>query len=204
LGVFNNVRQYGKIYSVDATNPLKVLLYYKDFGNIVMLDRFLNVRNTISLRSVNILQVKAVCQSYDNGIWMYDEQDARLKKLNDEGVVVSQSSDFRLFMDKVPSPVQIIDQDRLVYLYDPGQGLFIFDYFGTMKNKVALTGWHDVQVVSGKVIGRDESVIRQYEPGLLSLKEQTLTRMLAGVIKIKITRSHLFCLKEDAIEVYAL
>lgn len=203
VGVFNNVRQYGKIYSVDATNPLKVLLYYKDFGNIVVLDRFLNVRNTINLRRVNIFQVKAICQSYDNGIWIYDEQDARLKKLNDEGIIVSQSSDFRLFMDKVPSPVQLIDQDRLVYLYDPDQGLFIFDYFGTMKNKVALTGWQDVQVVGGKIIGRDQSVVKQYEPGLLSLKEQTLTRILAGVIKMKITRTNLFCLKEDVIEVYA-
>jgi len=28
-GVFNDVRRYGKLYSIDATNPLKILLYYK-------------------------------------------------------------------------------------------------------------------------------------------------------------------------------
>ena len=55
MGVFNDVRQYGKISYIDATNPLKILLFYKDYGNVVALDRFLNVRNTISLRKTNII-----------------------------------------------------------------------------------------------------------------------------------------------------
>ncbi|HUR12081.1 MAG TPA: hypothetical protein VM012_11955, partial [Flavitalea sp.] len=32
LAVFNEVRRYGKVHSIDVSNPLKVLLYYKDFG----------------------------------------------------------------------------------------------------------------------------------------------------------------------------
>src|SRR5665647_1939193 len=32
--VFNDVRKYGKLFSIDATNPLKVLLYYKNFSTI--------------------------------------------------------------------------------------------------------------------------------------------------------------------------
>ena len=51
IAVFNNVRQYGKIYEMDVTNPLKVLLYFRDFGTIVVLDRFLSTRSTIDLRN---------------------------------------------------------------------------------------------------------------------------------------------------------
>src|SRR6187200_1750779 len=54
VGVFNNVRKYGKLFSIDATNPLKLLLFYKNFATIVVLDRFLNVRNTINLGKKNI------------------------------------------------------------------------------------------------------------------------------------------------------
>ena len=39
LAVFNDVRRYGKLFSIDVTNPLKILLYYKDFSTIVILDR---------------------------------------------------------------------------------------------------------------------------------------------------------------------
>ena len=69
VGVFNAVRKYGQLYSIDVTNPLKILLYYKDFGTIVTLDRFLNVRNTIDLRRLNIFQAKAVGLSFDNNVW---------------------------------------------------------------------------------------------------------------------------------------
>ncbi len=203
LSVYNDVRRYGKVYSIDATNPLKLLLFYKDFGTIVVLDRFLNVRTTINLRQNNIFQVKAVGQSYDNNIWLYDEQEAKLKKLNDEGVAIDQFSDFRQVMDTTPSPVEIIDSDRLLYLYDPGTGLYVFDYFGTLRNKVALRGWQDVQVVGDKVLGRKNNVLQQYQPGSLNLKEYPLGNQFLHMDKMVISSSRLYCLKDGAIYVYS-
>jgi glutaredoxin-related protein len=41
VAVFNNVKKFGKISTIDVSNPLKVLLYYKDFSTIVVLDRLL-------------------------------------------------------------------------------------------------------------------------------------------------------------------
>src|SRR5579862_8052119 len=69
VGVYNAVTKYGNVYSVDATNPLKILVYYKDFSTIIAIDRFLNIINTIDLRNLNIFQVKAIGVSYDNNIW---------------------------------------------------------------------------------------------------------------------------------------
>jgi hypothetical protein len=203
IAVYNDVRRYGKIFSLDATNPLKLLLYHKDFSTIVILDRFLNVRNTIDLRRRNIFQVKAIGQSYDNGIWIYDEQDAKLKKLNDEGELMSESADFRLFMQEVPSPVQIVDEDRLVHLYDPKKGLFVFDYYGTLKNKIALLGWEDIQVVKGVVYGRKLFTLQQYQPGTLLLKEQPLQDILTGVSKMQISLNNFYTLKDGMISVYS-
>src|SRR5687768_10221635 len=75
VGMYNDVKKFGQATLIDVSNPLKVLLYYRDFATVVMLDRFLDVRNTIDLRKHNILQVKAIGQSYDNKIWVYDEQE---------------------------------------------------------------------------------------------------------------------------------
>src|ERR1700757_1056337 len=58
IGVFNDVKKFGTLTSIDATNPLKVLLYYEDFATVVTLDRFLNVLNTINLRQQNIFKVR--------------------------------------------------------------------------------------------------------------------------------------------------
>ncbi|MFM2362064.1 MAG: hypothetical protein RLZZ316_966, partial [Bacteroidota bacterium] len=63
VAVFNDVRRFGKLYQIDASNPLKLLLYYKDFSTVVALDRFLNIRNTIDLRRLKLYQVKTIGQS---------------------------------------------------------------------------------------------------------------------------------------------
>ena len=50
------MRKFGQATLIDVSNPLKVLLYYRDFATVVMLDRFLNVVNTTDLRKQGILQ----------------------------------------------------------------------------------------------------------------------------------------------------
>jgi hypothetical protein len=168
VGVFNDVRKYGKVFSVDASNPLKVLVYYKDFGTIIVLDRFLNIRNTIDLRQAGILQVTAICQSYDNHIWLYDELDNKIKKIDDQGKVLSTSADFRMLFETVPHPHTMYDRDGLLYLYDTKSGLLVFDYYGGLKSNITLPGITDFQVIDKKAItGRDSTHIILYKPAQL-------------------------------------
>ena len=65
-----------------------------------MLDRFLNVRNTIDLRSSGILQARAVAQSYDNNYWVFDELESKIKKVDDNGKVLLESADFRMILPR--------------------------------------------------------------------------------------------------------
>lgn len=204
MGVFNDVRKYGKLYALDATNPLKLLLYYKDFGTVVVVDRLLGVRNVIDLRKENIYQSRAISTSFDNGIWVYDEQEAKLKRLNDDGKVIDQTNDFRQLFDAAPLPVSIGDENKLVYLYDPEKGLYVFDYYGTLKNKVLLTGWSDFQVVGKTVFGRKGSSLFKYQPGTLQMQEYNLPAILNGITKSRVSINYLYCLKEGRIYVYAL
>jgi hypothetical protein len=204
VGVFNDVRRFGKLYSMDVSNPLKVLLFYKDFGTIVVLDRFLNNRLTIDLRKKQIFQAKAIAQSFDNGVWVYDELEGKLKRLDDGGNLLGETVDFRVIFDDAPSPDFITDADRLVYLYDQAKGLFVLDYFGTLKNKVALLDWLDLQVIGNRVLGRKGSTLLRYVPGTLELKEQVVPQILEGADKVQVSMDFLYVLKEGKLHIYSL
>ncbi len=204
VGVFNEVRRYGNLSYIDASNPLKLLLYYHDFTTVVVIDRMLNMRYTFDLRQQNILQASAISQSFDNGIWVYDEVEAKLKRLRENGTVIDNTADFRVMFDVPPKPVAIEDQDKLVYLYDPEKGLYIFDYFGTLKNKISLLGWEDFQVVDKTVFGRRGTNLQRYEVGKLLLNEQSFPAILTGVEKCRIAVNKLYCLSEGKIYVYEL
>jgi hypothetical protein len=204
VAVFNNVRKFGKVSMVDVSNPLKVLLYYKDFSTIVVLDRLLTQRNTIDLRQQNIFQVNAIGQSYDNNIWIYDEGDSKLKKVNEQGKPLFETSDFRLLFDQAPHVKNIFDQDGFVYLYDPAQNVFVFDYYGALRNKILIRGWHDFKVAGKFIFGINDDTLHRYEINTFRVDEEKLPGPLKYSLKVNFTSSRLYALKKDLLEIYSL
>lgn len=153
VGVFNEVRQYGRLSHIDVTNPMRPLLFYADFGTVVVLDRFMRLVNTIDLRRLGIFQAQAVARSYDNQVWVYDGQDTRLRKVSEDGRVLLSTPELRTVMDDPPMPQRIFDRNGMTYLYDSLRGLYVFDYYGAYRNRLELVGWSDLEVLEGRVMG---------------------------------------------------
>ncbi|MET0638331.1 MAG: hypothetical protein ABWZ25_20030 [Chitinophagaceae bacterium] len=200
--VFNDVKKFGQATLVDVSNPLKVLLYYRDFATIVVLDRFFNIRNSIDLRKQDILQVRAIGQSYDNKIWLYDEVENKLKKIDEEGKLLLETPDFRQLFSIAPAPQKIFDQDQLVYLYDSTQGVFVFDYYGALKNKIQITGWSNFKVAGRYIFGSKDNKLFRYDIRTFRLDEYDMPGALSGSRAFNFSGTRLYALKQDSIEIY--
>lgn len=203
VAIFNNVKKYGQATLIDVSNPLKVLLYYKDFATIVVLDRFFNVRNTIDLRKQNILQVRAIAQSYDNKIWVYDELENKLKKIDEEGKLILETPDFRQLFGQAPMPQRIFDQDQYVYLYDSAQAVFVFDYYGALKNKILITGWQNFKVAGKYIFGSKDNRLYRYDIRTFRVDEWTMPGELYKSSAFNFTTSRLYALRNGLIEIYS-
>jgi hypothetical protein len=200
VGAFNEVRRYGKLYSMDITNPLKTLLYYRNFSTIVVLDRFMNIVNTIDLRKQQIFQVKAIAQSYDNNIWLYDEQNNKLKKIAEDGTILMETVDLRTIFDEVPSPETIIDQEGFVYLYDRNKGMYVFDIYGGFKTKISYLNLTNVTVIGKTMAALDKNQLLFYTFGTLS--ERNIIPPFAASTDYKkmiIRKGHLYVLYDQEI-----
>lgn len=204
VGVFNEVTKYGKLSYVEAQNPWKTLLFYQNFSTIVLLDKYLNVVTNINLRKKNIFGVKAVGSSYDNNFWIFDEQENKLKKIDDEGKLLLETIDFRLLFDSVPSPTQIEDNEGFVYLYDPKKGFYVFDYYGTYKNKIPFLNWKNIAVIGNTIYGFDNTNLYSYSLGSLSLKQHKLPTSFNNYSSIKVGINKLYLLKNNVLEIYSI
>lgn len=202
ISVFNEYKQYGKIQSVDVSNPLKVLVFYKNFSTVVVLDRFLSKRNIIDLRTISILQPIAISQSYDNNFWVYDDLDATIKKIDDNGKIVGTFTDLRLLFDEVPIPTSIIDKDGLLYIYCKEYGWLIFDYYGGLKNKYIAKNWTDVQVINNMMLGRKNNQLVYFAASLPIEKTIQLNLSLNNVIKVMQSKNNLYVLSTNNFSVY--
>jgi len=203
MAVFNDVRRFGKVHSIDVSNPLKVLLYFKDFGTVLVLDRQLGRRDVLDLRRLGLFQVKAIAQAYDNGFWVFDEQEGKLKHLNESGRIIDQFTDFRLLFDSMPSPQFLADQAKSLYLYDSAMGIYIFDYYGAFKKRVPYSGWKDFTVINNLIFGRSDTHLFRYDPSTLELQEYQVSAIMANAIKIQITPDNLFVLHQDRLEIFS-
>ena len=203
LAVYNNVRNFGKVYSIDVSNPLKVLLYYKDFSSIVVLDRLLAARSTIDLRRKNILQVTAIGQSYDNNIWVFDAFDNKLKKIDDEGNILLETPDLRQVFNQGLTPQQIIDQNNQLYLYDPVNGLFVFDHYGTYKRKIPLSGWSNVSITDKYVLGISNESLQSYNVSTLIQSQQKFPGNFTPYYRYYISNNKLVALSKDGLHIYS-
>ena len=204
VGIFNDVRKYGKLFYIDVTNPLKLLLYYQNFSTVVILDRFLMIRNVINLRKQNIFNVKAIATSYDNNIWVFDEGDAKLKKIGENGDLLSETVDCRLIFDTIPSPTQIIDEGGFVNMYDPAKGFFIFDIYGSLKSKLPFTSWRNVEVINKTLYGFTDSSLYEYPTGALNLKEYKLPSTFNNAMQIKAANNKIYLLNESGIQQFTI
>lgn len=202
IAVFGDVKRYGNIHSIDASNPFKVLVFYKSTGTIVILDRLLGVKQVVDLRKQNILQATAIRQSYDNNIWVFDELTSKIKKIDDNGRLLSESADLRNVFAVTPSFESIFDNNRSLYLYDPKLGWFAFDYYGAFKKKYAFTNWKDVQVISDQLIGRDDNHVFLARMNDLDFSQSKSNVLFKTAIKVFHAKKISYVLYADRLEIY--
>jgi len=202
IGVFNGVRNFGKLYSIDVTNPLKPLLFYKDLSNIVVLDRFLANRASINLRQFNILQPTAIGLSYDNNIWVFDQFDYKLKKIDDAGNLLSQTDDFRMLFNQSFAPQKIINQDGFVYLADTAKGIFVFDNYGTFKRKILLKDWRTIDVWKGMIVRLSQDAIIVYNPSSFTEKSYRFPSSFTPYVNSFTNTNRLITFSPDSLRIY--
>lgn len=202
MGVFNEIRRYGKLYSISADNPLRTVLYFKDYKTILVLDRLMQVVNKIDLRKSGIFQVNAVTQSYDNLFWVYDEQDSKIKKIDEEGKLVFATADLRLVFSEPILPSTIFDVGGYLYIYDEKNGLFIFDYYGALKNRIAFLNWKGVHPVGKQIVGIKNNFLVTYTPGTIDTKEFLLLDEFKENEQLYFTSTGCYMLKGGAILKY--
>jgi hypothetical protein len=192
VGLFNDVRRYGRLYGMDVSNPLRVILWYKDFSTLIILDRFLNLRTSINLNGVGILQCAAVAQSYDNNIWLFDDMDSKLKKIDEEGNLLLESADFRMLFDNPPRPHKLEDFNKQLYAYDSTRGLLLMDYFGAYQKFLPYTGWKNLQGIGKGLIATDGTNLIYLKADGINMNKIPLTQEMRSARKIRLQGTRLF------------
>ncbi|MFK7032859.1 hypothetical protein [Flavobacterium oreochromis] len=78
---YKNV-QLGKISKIDLQNPLRILIFFKNFNTIIALDNQLNEVQKIDFNNINSITIGAIGTSSLNNYWLFDENNQQLLRYN--------------------------------------------------------------------------------------------------------------------------
>lgn len=199
-GFFNEVRR-GQITHIDATNPLRILLFFGDYGEIVILDNILTQKSTLRLPSISIFNVRCVANSADGNIWVYEPASGTLLKIDEQPSVVF-STPLRNFFNENPDPQFMAEQDRNLFMTDTIDGIRRFDQFAFYRNSYTFRP-REVQYVNSYLIYWSSPYLVSYHTG--TLQEQRILLPQAETIRqARIERDKIYVLRETSLDLYAL
>jgi len=153
----------GKISFVDVTNPLKVLLYYKDFQQLVFLDNQLSVNsNEVSLENLGYEQTELACAGANNSFWIYDQKNNELLRFNENSKKVSFTGNLKQILKTDLNPTFMKEYNGFLYLNCPQNGIYVFDFYGAFSKLIPLKELKGFRVDEEIVYFRKDSNLCSY------------------------------------------
>ena len=141
---------------IDATDPFNIMIFYPDYQTIILLDRTMTHTATLNFSDFDFFNVNAVAFSSDNKLWVYDELNFRLKKIDRNGKTIQESDDLSLLLYSDFKPNFIVERAQKVFVNDPEVGILVFDAFGQYVKTLDFKGLTDFQISRNLLIFRDE------------------------------------------------
>ena len=150
----------GPISSVDVTNPMKIMLFYKDAATLLFLDdRLSPISENLDLMNKQLATISLAAYSTNNQIWLYDFINMDLITLdmyfNVTGKVHYNFPNFQ--------PTQLMEiPGKMFAMYNPEQGIYLFDSFGSYIKTIGIQTEKKVQFVGQTLIYLKDSRLHIY------------------------------------------
>jgi hypothetical protein len=146
-----NDNTLGKISHVDVTDPLKIVIYKKDYGVAIFLDNTLSEIDRINLYENGFTEIPCIASSNDGNLWIYDYTDYRLKKITQDGRVILESMSMLDFGLQNIKPFHMQERYGKLILQDEDLGIFLFDNLGQYIQPFPFKLQNEVQFDGSKI-----------------------------------------------------
>lgn len=174
LAQFSNI-SLGNISQTDVTNPLKILLFYKDYFRVQFVDNMLAERQgMIDLQQMGHYQVSSICTSFDNGFWVFDQLNFDLVRYNQELLETHRSKNINQVIGYEFIPVWMMEANNWLYLSVPEKGILVFDIYGTYYKTIPIKGLTTFQVAGDLIYYLEGGSAFVYHQRTLQTSQLTL------------------------------
>lgn len=122
---------------LESRNPLRMFVFYREFQEYTLLDRFLTVKQVAKLPIEKIGFARLATPSADNHLWILDDNDFSLKKFDLQTETVSFNTPLDLLLGNGNYDIVFMTEyQNQLFLVDKYAGILIFDNMGNFRRKI--------------------------------------------------------------------
>jgi len=199
LKIFSAKNQ-GKITSIDASNPLRVLVFYKDFANVLFVDDLLSQHgDAINLLDLSLDQSDAVCTSFNNGMWFFNRQNANLIRLDENLQTIVNTGNLNRLLGTTLKVNFLLEYNGYIYTNNPAEGIVVFDIYGTYFKTIPIKNLSHFQIKDNLLVYFLGAELKSYN--LKLLEEGALS--FTGAADVRIEKENYYIFYKDSVCVKA-
>jgi hypothetical protein len=192
----------GRISSIDVSDPMKILVYYQDYMHLKVLDKTLSEIGSYDLNQFGFYSINALAHSRDDNFWIYDNVAFRLKKVDASGKELYSSENFNLLFKEQVQVSMMLDYENFVYLLDSKNGIYVFDRFGTYKQRIPILGLNHFQIIQGIIVYQQGNSLFSYNLSSLFEEEMALPEWVE-VVDCQLRNKKVFIVEPDRVSIYS-
>jgi len=165
----------GKITCIDAKDPRRILVFFKDYSYVVFLNQdlvnagtlsFYNMNRRpqpISLDIINLSFASLSClDEYNEAYWIYDDNTSDLVLVDQNNQIDFKGDALDQFLDFDPEPNFMIMEANRLFINNPSSGVYIFDENARFVMKLPLFGLKKIQVFEDMLFYTSNSFLIAY------------------------------------------
>lgn len=199
----NSEKLLGEVSRLDATNPLKMLVFFQGLSQVSYVDNQLARRgDIINLDRLGYAQTSAVCTSYNNGFWLFDQFTFQLVRVDDRLNETNKTPNLRQLLGVVINPVKLIETSKWLYLLDKENGVYVFDLYGTYYKRIPITGITDFDIENNQLYYLKDDHIHRFD--VQSLNDQTFEVPVSEIHRFSVHGNRINLVTNQALYIFEL
>ncbi|SNC75260.1 hypothetical protein SAMN06265337_2785 [Hymenobacter gelipurpurascens] len=131
----------GHTAQVEAWNTTKVLVFYDDRQELVLLDRFMAPITKLTLLDFFDGMVRAATLAPDDRYWLLNESDLTLRQLDASVGRFTITTPLDILIGRSRPDFRFLrEYQNNLYLVDHNNGIYVFDNLGNYRKKLPFSG----------------------------------------------------------------
>lgn len=151
----------GDITQIDTSNPLQIIVLHGDVSTLVFLDVTLREVQRIRLPGIGIYSNPvAFAQNADGTIWVYDDVNASVVRVNSSGNQIDKSLSLIQQLDFVPEISQMQSNNEYIVLLDKENGFIVLDQFAELIDFMPQKNKEYFQLINKHIAYKEDHSLR--------------------------------------------